>query len=76
MVLKIKEHPTWKDVKREVKEAGGVFVRQGATSHEIWRLPNGTRVNLRSKYPNQQVTKSVRDRVRADIEALRSEEVT
>lgn len=63
-----KEKPTWADLQREVRAAGGVLERQGATSHEVWKLPDGKQVTLQSKRPKEQVTRSIRDRIRDAID--------
>ena len=54
---------TWADLRRRVKDAGGVFVRSGKGAREVWRLPSGKIVTLQAKHLKQQVSKSVRDRV-------------
>ncbi len=62
------EKPTWRDLRREVQDADGEFIRQGATSHEVWKLPNGRTVTLQSKHLNEQVSKKIRNSIRNAIE--------
>lgn len=62
---------TWAEAKKRVTAAGGVFVRQGSTAHEKWRLPNGTLVLLLGKHRQQQIPVGIAADILKAIEADR-----
>ncbi|MBU0646323.1 type II toxin-antitoxin system HicA family toxin [Patescibacteria group bacterium] len=68
-----KKRPNWGDLIKEVKAAGGIFVRQNSTSHQIWRLPNGRIVILLTKHLKEQVNLRTCERIRQRIRQPRTE---
>lgn len=63
---------TWAEAKKRVVAAGGVFVRQGSTSHEKWRLPNGTLMILSAKHRQQQIPAGIAADILKIIESDRN----
>lgn len=60
--------PDWRQLRKEVRAAGGVEVRQGSTSHVKYRLPGGELVILQHKHLGRTVRPSVAGKVRAAIQ--------
>ena len=62
-----KPKPTWADMRREVRAAGGAYVRQGATSHEVWEL-DGETIVMQSKHKGRKVNGRILKRIRGLID--------